>query len=444
VRAFFGFVEFMKVHLKALGCRLNEAELEQWSRSFRLSGHDIVTDPEFADVVVVNTCAVTVDASKKSRKLMNRLHRENPHSKLVVSGCYATLDAEKVAQRIGVDLVIPNQEKDQLPQTVMEAFAANTMPLIAMEPGESSLFVRGRQRAFVKIQDGCRYRCTFCIVTLARGEERSRSLRDIIDEVNLLVEEEIQEIVLTGVHVGGYGSDIDASLYELVKSLLQETDMPRIRFASVEPWDLPENFFALFENSRLMPHMHLPLQSGADTVLRRMSRRCKTAEFSQLIKQIRAVVPNFNVTSDIIVGFPGETEQEWQQTMQYVESIGFGHLHIFSYSPREGTKAASLANPIANDIKKQRSKELHCLATKMKQQLLASQKGLVVDVLWEQQKKNDAGQIIFSGYTPNYLKVEIVINNAISESNLGLKNKITPVKIHAFSTDRLLLQGTLL
>ena len=414
MRAFFGFVEFMKVHLKALGCRLNEAELEQWSRSFRLSGHDIVTDPEFADVVVVNTCAVTVDASKKSRKLMNRLHRENPHSKLVVSGCYATLDAEKVAQRIGVDLVIPNQEKDQLPQTVMQAFVANTMPLIAMEPGESSLFVRGRQRAFIKIQDGCRYRCTFCIVTLARGEERSRSLRDIIDEVNLLVEEEIQEIVLTGVHVGGYGSDIDASLYELVKSLLQETDMPRIRFASVEPWDLPENFFALFENSRLMPHMHLPLQSGADTVLRRMSRRCKTAEFSQLIKQIRAVVPNFNVTSDIIVGFPGETEKDFQKTIDFARKMAFGKIHVFRYSTRENTLAAAKEaewGRVDDKVKKIRAQELRRVEQELRYQFWQKQIGGVAKaVVWPNGR----------GLTDNYLPIAKTKNRPRGNFGLGL------------------------
>ncbi len=433
----------MKVHLKALGCRLNEAELEQWSRSFRSSGHDIVAEPNLADIVVVNTCAVTIDATKKSRKLMNRLHRENPHSKLVVSGCYATLDADKVAQRIGVDLVVSNQDKDQLPQRVMDAFSANTMPLIAMEPDENSLFTRGRQRAFIKIQDGCRYRCTFCIVTLARGEERSRSLGDIIEEVNLLSQQGIQEIVLTGVHVGGYGSDINSSLFELVQSLLQQTDMPRIRFASVEPWDLPDDFFSLFENPRLMPHIHLPLQSGADTVLRRMSRRCKTAEFTQLIEQARHAIPNFNVTSDIIVGFPSETDEEWQQTLDYVESIGFGHLHIFSYSPREGTKAARLANPVDNEIKKQRSKELHQLAMKMKQQMLVTQKGLIVEVLWEQAKENNTGQMLYTGYAPNYLKVETVVNNTISKTN-SLKNRITQVRINDFSTDTLLLQGTLL
>jgi threonylcarbamoyladenosine tRNA methylthiotransferase MtaB len=433
----------MKVHLKALGCRLNEAELEQWSRTFRSFGHDIVNEPDLADIVVVNTCAVTTDATKKSRKLMNRLHRENPQSKLVVSGCYATLDKDKIAARIGVDLVVPNDQKDQLPKHVMDAFSANTMPLMAMEPNESSLFIRGRQRAFIKIQDGCRYRCTFCIVTIARGNERSRHLQDITDEVNVLVEQGIQEIVLTGVHVGGYGSDIDSSLYCLVEALLQQTDIPRIRFASVEPWDLPEAFFTLFENARVMPHMHLPLQSGANSVLRRMSRRCKTEEFTKLVRQARAVIPNFNATSDIIVGFPGETDEEWQQTMQYVESIGFGHLHIFSYSPREGTKAARLANPIDNSIKKQRSRELHGLAAKMKQQMLVEQKGLRVDVLWEQQKTNELGQHVYTGYKPNYLKVETIVNNTLSKTMTELKNTITQVKINSFSQETFNLQGIL-
>ncbi|MCK5903231.1 MAG: tRNA (N(6)-L-threonylcarbamoyladenosine(37)-C(2))-methylthiotransferase MtaB [Cocleimonas sp.] len=434
----------MKVYLKALGCRLNEAELALWSRSFRASGHQIITTAGDADVVVVNTCAVTTDATKKSRKLMNRLHRENPQSKLVVSGCYATLDAENVAERIGVDLVVSNQEKDQLPQKVMGAFSANTMPLIAMEAGESSLFMRGRQRAFIKIQDGCRYRCTFCIVTVARGAERSRILSDIINEVNDLVQKGIQEVVLTGVHVGGYGSDLDSSLYALVDALLKETDMPRIRFASVEPWDLPEDFFTLFENPRLMPHMHLPLQSGADSVLRRMSRRCKTAEFKDLIRQARQAIPAFNVTSDIIVGFPGETEAEWQQTMDYVESIGFGHLHIFSYSPREGTKAARLANPVDNEIKKQRSKALHQLADKMKGSVLNVQKGCKVEVLWEQAKPNNEGQMIHTGYTPNYLKVETCAKSTISKTHDALKNKITITAIQGYSLDNLLLQGTVL
>lgn len=431
----------MKIYLKALGCRLNEAELEQWSRQFTAEGHSIVNGGDEADVVVLNTCAVTTEATKKSRKLMNRLHRENPQSKLVVSGCYATLEEQDVAERLGVDLVVNNQNKDQLPRKVMDEFSANTMPLIAMdEHHESSLFLRGKQRAFIKIQDGCRYRCTFCIVTVARGEERSRTIKDIVDEVNTLSQQGIQEIVLTGVHVGGYGSDIESTLLQLVKTLLSETDMPRIRFASVEPWDLPDEFFSLFENKRLMPHMHLPLQSGADSVLRRMSRRCKTAEFAELVRQARMAIPNFNVTSDIIVGFPGETDEEWHQTLQTVESIGFGHLHIFSYSPREGTKAARLTNPVSAELKKGRSHEMHELADKLKQEMLQGQINKTVDILWESHNIDTKaeGMLRYSGYTPNFARVETITPNDVL-----LESKVTKTQLIDFSPERGILKGVI-
>lgn len=430
----------MKIHLKALGCRLNEAELEQWSRQFQQQGHAIVTQADEADVVVLNTCAVTTDATKKSRKLMNRLHRENPQSKLVVSGCYASLKPDEVASRLGVDLVIDNQQKEKLPAKVIEKFSANTMPLMAMEPGETSLFMRGRQRAFIKVQDGCRYRCTFCIVTVARGEERSRSLDDIVEQVNELQQQGIQEIVITGVHVGGYGSDIGSSLYELINMLLKETDIPRIRFASVEPWDLGDKFFNLFTNKRVMPHMHLPLQSGADSVLRRMSRRCKTAEFKELIENARKAIPDFNVTSDIIVGFPGETDDEWQQTLQIVESIGFGHLHIFSYSAREGTKAARLPNRIHTEVAKKRSKELHLLADQMKQNMLEMQLNKQIEVLWESQKASDKeGYVRYTGYTPNFLRVETITRNDVL-----LESKIAQTRLSGLSSASGFLTGVVL
>lgn len=414
----------MKVHLKALGCRLNEAELEQWSQGFRAAGHAIVTTAPDADVVVLNTCAVTQEASAKSRRLLNRLYRDNPAAKLVVSGCYATLQADEVANALGVDLVVPNAEKDQLPERVMQAFSLPVMPAIATEPGENGLFVRGRHRAFIKIQDGCRYRCTFCIVTVARGDERSRSEAEIIDEINALYAEGVQEIVLTGVHVGGYGSDLpDSSLYSLVQRILRETDIPRIRFASVEPWDLPEGFFALFANPRLMPHMHLPIQSGSDSVLRRMARRCKTGEFSRLVAQARAEIPGFNVTTDIIVGFPGETDQEWEETLAFVEGIGFGHIHIFTYSPRAGTKAAGLPNPVMEPVKKSRSQTLHALGERLKQDWLHRQVGQQANVLWERSHEED-GLLIHTGYTPNYCKVV-----RKSHDKRSLENTITPVRL---------------
>lgn len=431
----------MNVHLKALGCRLNEAELEQWSQTFLSKGHQIVTRADEADWVILNTCAVTQDAGRKSRKLMNRLYRENPEAKLIVSGCHATLDAEQVSKVMGVDLVVPNQDKDKLPESVMQAFPVKVMPEVATDPGEHSLFARGRQRAFIKIQDGCRYRCTFCIVTVARGEEKSRTPEHIIEEINRLYEQNIQEIVLTGVHVGGYGSDLGTDLFQLVKRILIETDIPRIRFASVEPWDLPEDFFALFENERVMPHMHLPLQSGTDSVLRRMSRRCKTDEFRQLVEFARRNVEGFNVTSDIIVGFPGETEQEWRQTMEYVASIGFGHTHIFSYSPREGTKAARLPDAVPADVKKRRSQEMHQLAEQMKQTAMQAQIGKRVPVLWEKaqavNEANPLGDVVYTAYTPNFFKLE-----TIKPATTLLENKITWTTLEGLSEQRLILQGS--
>lgn len=426
----------MQILLKSLGCRLNEAELEQWASVFRQRGHTVVTEPADADIIILNSCAVTNDAGKKSRQLLNRLYRTNPEAHLVVTGCYASLNLDEVADMLGVDLVVSNAEKDRLPHIVLDKFAIRTMPLIAIEPGESSLYERGRHRAFIKIQDGCRYRCSYCIVTVARGDERSRTELDIISEINDLAEQGVQEVVLTGVHVGGYGRDISSSLYQLVKRILDDTDIPRVRFASVEPWDLPDDFFTLFANPRLMPHMHLPIQSGADSVLRRMSRRCKTAEFQQLVEQARQQVPGFNVTTDVIVGFPGETESEWQQTVDYIESVGFGHLHVFSFSPRQGTKAAMLPNPVPNTIKKQRSQEMRLLGDKMKAAFNETLVGGRANVLWERGKETEQGTLVFQGYTPNYVKVHTQVSN-----DQSLENRICPALIEQFDSEQLSLSA---
>lgn len=399
----------LRVRLEALGCRLNEAELETWAREFQAAGHRVVGGDQPGDVLVLNTCAVTAEAVRKSRKLIRRLHRDNPQAKLVVSGCYASLNGGEAAQLPGVDLVVGNPDKPRLVELAMRELALPAMPALASEPGEAALFARSRSRAFVKVQDGCRYRCTFCIVTVARGEERSRPLAEIIDEVKALHAAGVQEAVLTGVHVGGYGSDTGSDLSTLIRAILAHTDLPRLRLASVEPWDLPEGFFTLFENPRLMPHMHLPLQSGADSVLRRMARRCRTAEFAALAAQARERIPGFNLTTDIIVGFPGETDAEWAETLAFVERIGFGHLHIFSYSPRAGTKAAGLPNPVSGAAKKARSRELHALGACLKRAHLDAQLGQTAAVLFESEglPVDASDRQRFFGYTPNYSRVAV-------------------------------------
>ncbi|QPK65121.1 tRNA (N(6)-L-threonylcarbamoyladenosine(37)-C(2))-methylthiotransferase MtaB [Methylomonas sp. LL1] len=415
----------MQIHLKTLGCRLNEAELETWAQAFQAQGHAITRNLSDAQLVIINSCAVTQDAVKKSKQMIRRIHRDNPQAKLVVSGCYATLNEEEAAQLMGVDLIVGNKDKNQLVEKTLAELNLDSMPAMSTEPGEVSLFSRGRQRAFVKVQDGCRYRCTFCIVTVARGEESSRPIQAVIDEINNLHSQGINEAIITGVHLGGYGSDIDSNLVELISEILDKTQIPRLRMGSLEPWELPDGFFELFKNPRLMPHLHLPLQSGSDSVLKRMARRCKTEEFSQIVDLARKTIPHFNITTDIIVGFPGETEQEWQESYDYIKAIGFGHIHIFSYSPREGTAAAAFPNPVSQEIKKQRSKQLHELAETMKQAFIAENIGTRVNVLWEgQTEKLDNGQMRYFGYTPNYLRVACDVT-----SGTELENRTLPAKL---------------
>ncbi len=417
-----------RIQLQTLGCRLNEAELEGWASRFRALGMELTDDTSQADLVVVNTCAVTAEAVRKSRQLLRRARRDNPHTKLAVSGCMASLD-EDAAAGLGVDLLVPNRDKDRLVEIAVEELNLPTMPQAATEPEESALLARGRHRAFIKVQDGCRYRCTYCIVTVARGEERSRSIEEVVAEIRRHQTGGVQEIVLTGVHLGGYGSDRNSALGDLIQAVLADTDVPRIRLGSLEPWDLPPDFWPLFDNPRLMPHLHLPIQSGSDSVLRRMSRRCRTDEFQRLIADARGRVADFNVTTDIIVGFPGETEAEWQQTLDFVERIRFGHIHVFAFSPRKGTKAAELPSPVGRDIKRARSRQLHELAARYKRETMERHLGRQMSMLIEgEQGLNSDGKRLWHGYSPNYLKLEI-------HADTGLENRICRVETRLVSED---------
>ncbi len=426
----------MQVHFQTLGCRLNEAELESWARQFRQRGHTVAADIEHADLVVVNTCAVTEEAVRKSRRLIRRAQRSNPHARLVVSGCYASLNPDESSRLPGVDLLVDNRDKEDLPNLVSQAFSVPGMPLIATEPGENPLFRRGRQRAFIKVQDGCRYRCTFCIVTEARGEERSKPLKEIIGEINDLSAQGVQEVVITGVHLGGYGSELGLDLSELISAILEQTSIPRLRLGSLEPWDIPDGFWRLFNNNRLMPHLHLPLQSGADTVLRRMARRCKTTDFQQLLTDAQQRVPDLNITTDIIVGFPGESDAEWRQTMDFLRQLSFSHMHIFSYSPRPGTKAAGLPAQIDDNTKRQRSRELHQLMSEMKNASLKAAINQSVEVLVESKTSDDSGDC-YVGYTPNYLRIRF----PVPEEESSMENCIVTVRITAVDHENGRLRG---
>jgi len=421
----------MKIALTSIGCRLNEAEIATWAREFQLAGHEVVTTSGDADILVFNTCAVTTEAARKSRQIVKRLHRRNPGARLVVTGCYATLEPEKLARIMGVDLVVANNDKDRLVAHLTGEWHLPTMPELATEPGATYVYPGSRTRAFVKVQDGCRNRCTFCIVTVARGEERSRGIAAIVEEINALHAAGYQEAVLTGVHLGGYGSDIEESLSSLVQAILADTDIPRLRLSSLEPWEMPEHFFDLWQNPRLMPHLHLPLQSGSDRILRRMARRYTTAAYARLIAEARAAIPDFNLTTDLIVGFPGEGDEEWEQTVDFVQQIGFGHMHIFTYSPREGTAAARMPGQIPGDVKRARSRQLHAIAARMKAQMLGRSVGATRSVLWEGPGESlPSGELRWTGYTENYLRVETT-----TPAGLNLENRILPVQLSGLAGD---------
>ena len=406
----------MKIFLKALGCRLNEAELQTCANELQSYGYEIVNSLQEAGIVVFNSCAVTQEAERKSRRAIRKYYRDNPGIKLVVTGCYATLSPEDVANKLGVDLVIDNTQKDNLAKIVKEKFEIPTSSVHAAEANESVLFARGKDRAFVKIQDGCRNSCAYCIVTVARGEERSRTPEKIIAEINSLHTQEINEIVLTGVHVGGYGSDNDSSLAKLIEVILNETDIPRIRISSLEPWDLNEEIIAKFKDKRLMPHLHLPLQSGSDGVLMRMGRKCDRDSYRRIVQSARDAIPNLVVTTDIIVGFPGETDEDWEHSKEFIQEMGFSHIHIFSFSSREGTPAAKMDNKIEPDVIKQRCKELEHINENMREQLMRANQGLVFNVLFESYSiELDSHEKRFFGYTDNYIRVAVDVPDGLED-----------------------------
>jgi len=421
----------MRIKLKTLGCRLNEAELETWAQQFQADGHRIVPDSEEADLIVLNSCAVTQDAARKSRHLIRRMHRENPTAKLVVSGCYATLNPEETRDALGVDLIVGNADKVRLVEISREALAMPTMPAFSTEPGEAALFTLGRQRAFVKVQDGCRHHCTFCIVTLARGEEKSRAIGEVVDEINALHRQGIEEFILTGVHLGGWGSEKGMRLDDLIRAVLDDTGVKRLRLGSLEPWELSEDFFTLWQNPRLMPHLHLPLQSGSNTVLRRMARRCKTAEFAGLVNSARSACSDMNITTDIIVGFPGETAEQWEEGLEFINAQAFGHIHIFAYSIREGTRAAGLPDQVPDPVKKARAQQLRGLAEKHQRATLSRFLGRDMPVLWEAGGEIlENGRRRFRGLTPNYLRVE-----TLEEPGRDLCRRIANARLLAIGGD---------
>jgi threonylcarbamoyladenosine tRNA methylthiotransferase MtaB len=388
----------MNVYLESLGCRLNQSELESLAGQFVVAGHVIVGDPGLADVCVVNTCAVTAQAERKSRHRARALARTNPDARIAIVGCYATLSSQECADLPGVVWVLSNDEKERTVEIVAPSFSHVLHPCKVGQ--RTALF---RTRAFVKVQDGCDNHCTYCIVRSLRGPARSRPLDDIVSEVQGLVDVGCQEAVLTGVNLGAYGRDwgLSTGLAGLVVALLDRTSLPRLRLSSLEPWDLDEGFFDLWENTRLCRQLHLPLQAGNDEILRRMGRRITTARFAELVGAICAAVPDMAVTTDVIVGFPGEDEAAFHASYDFVASIPFARLHVFPYSARPGTPATCLPGPVGREVRSTRAQSMRELGNEQAFRFRRRFVGREMMVLWERRRRDG----LWTGLTDNYLRV---------------------------------------
>ncbi|NLH09526.1 MAG: tRNA (N(6)-L-threonylcarbamoyladenosine(37)-C(2))-methylthiotransferase MtaB [Chloroflexi bacterium] len=424
-----------RVYLDFVGCRLNQAEIERMGRQFVARG-DVLTDsPADADLVVVNTCAVTNTAARKSRQRIRQVGRTNARAEIVATGCYAELSPEKLASLPGVAHVVGNMQNDHLVALIS---GEDTGPLYEREPLLREPLppgTLGRTRAFVKVQDGCDNRCTFCVTTLARGDGRSRAPEEVIEEVNLLVDMGYQEVVLTGVHLGSYGKDRGDGfrLFELVRALLLRTDVPHLRLSSLEPWDLAPGFFDLWAAPRLGAHLHLPLQSGCNATLRRMARRTTQASFAALVEAARARIPDLALTTDIIVGFPGETDEEFEESLRFVQEMDFARLHVFPYSKRPGTAAARMPNQVPPEVVAERKARMLAHSDAQWEAFQARHVGRTYDVLWESARGATPDGFIWSGLTGNYLRV-------VTTSPADLANTITPARLLKVGDDGVLAE----
>jgi len=407
----------MRVYLTSLGCKLNQSEVESWARQLTAAGHTVLENPEDADLCIVNTCTVTHIASRKSRQLIRRCHRANPRAGIVVTGCDAEMNPNALKELPGVRLVLGTAAKEHLLEKIAEQFDLSPQDKVACP--QPRFF--GHTRAFVKIQDGCNNACTYCIVRIARGKQRSRPIAAIVEEIIAREKEGYQEMVLTGVHIGAYGHERGETLADLIQAILANTHFPRLRLSSIEPWDLTPDLLRLWENPRMCRHLHLPLQSGCDATLKRMNRRYTTAQYRDLLAYARERIPDLAVTTDVIVGFPGEDEQEFATSAAFVAAMGFARIHVFPFSARPGTAAASMPGQVPPSVKKRRTDLMLSIARYSAEAFRRRFIGRTMDVLWENAIDN-----CWSGLTDNYIRVEVT-------SDQQLHNRILPVRLLALS-----------
>ena len=428
-----------KIAFYTLGCKVNQSDTASMEGIFRRAGYEVVDFGSPADVYLINTCVVTNTGQRKSRQIINRAVRHNPLSLIVVTGCYPQTAPEEVRAIAGVDVIIGNQERARIVELVEQALENKQTEILdnvqkmTVDTKFEELGVgteTDKTRAFLKIQEGCNQYCTYCIIPYARGPLRSRSLESIRSEVAKLVEAGYKEVVLIGIHLGCYGKELakegkHITLYDAVQAVLSVEGMCRVRLGSLESVEVEPRLLELMANEpRLCKHLHLPLQSGCDKILQAMHRPYDTARFTQLLQQIRAQVPDVAITTDIIVGFPGETEEDFATTLAFAEKCGFAKMHIFPYSKRKGTPAEKMPNQVDEAVKGERAARLAAVDEKLHQAMLKQMVGKTEEVLFEQ----PVDAVHMEGLCGPYLRVVV-------PGTSELANTIAQVKITGMVDD---------
>ncbi len=415
-----------KIAFITLGCKVNLYDTEAMAELFTEKGYEVVDFEEYADVYLINTCTVTNLGDKKSRQMLRRAKRINPNSVVVATGCYAQVASEEVAKIEGINIVIGTKNRSEIVETVENYVAENgvvnnvsdIMGEKEFEPLQISRLTN-RTRAYIKIQEGCNRYCTYCIIPYARGPIRSRKPEEVIEEVKKLAENGFKEVVLTGIHVASYGLDLgNITLADIIEKVHSVNGIERIRFSSMEPLAIDDDFVArMAKLPKVCDHYHLSLQSGCNRTLKRMNRKYNAEQYAEACERLRNAFPNVAITTDIIVGFPDETEEDFKESLAFAEKMKLDKIHTFPYSPKKGTPAAKMKNQISGDVKSQRSKEMIALSDKMNIDFLNNNIGKTVPVLFEDMENG-----FWQGHTTNYIKVLV-------KSDENLNNKIVDVKL---------------
>ena len=418
------------VAINTHGCKLNQADSQQLARQFQEAGFVLIQSSAQADVVVLNSCTVTANADSKARSYLRRTRRANPNALVVATGCYAERARDDLLGMDEVSLVLDNRNKQHLVATV----AANLNINLPVGSSDSSRNTNSRPlellrtRAMVKIQEGCNQVCSYCIVPKVRGRERSVPAQEIIDEINTRSTTGRREVILTGTQLGTYGFDLPGTnLTELIKKVLAETTVDRLRISSLQPQEITPELLDLWENPRLCPHFHIPLQTGCDTMLRAMRRRYSTTQFAETVQLIRSKILDAGATTDIIIGFPGEGAREFAESYTFAESMNFSDMHVFPYSIRPGTTAAHLCNHVDDGMKKERTGEMLELATMKMRQFRLGSLQQVRPVLWNINRSGEPSEE-WIGLTDNYLQVR-------TQQTDDLANTITKVRLTSLDGD---------